>query len=109
MRPLLSLLALAALLQAPAVSVIQGDPPFLLEDGWDPLLDGSSLAGWHACNADAVIERKGGRAGGQDRRKAGRRVVPITVGAAGSKRRSLLGLPGSVSVAATSTTTPARQ
>jgi hypothetical protein len=25
-----------------------GDPPFLLEDGWTPLLNGRDLSGWHA-------------------------------------------------------------
>lgn len=25
-----------------------GDPPFLVEDGWRPLLDGRDLSGWHA-------------------------------------------------------------
>jgi len=25
-----------------------GDPPFLLEDGWTPLLNGTDLSGWHA-------------------------------------------------------------
>lgn len=25
-----------------------GDPPFLLEDGWRPLLNGKDLSGWHA-------------------------------------------------------------
>ncbi len=25
-----------------------GDPPFLLEDGWKPLLNGKDLSGWHA-------------------------------------------------------------
>ena len=61
MRVLL-LLALALLAQppaqSPAPSPIQdgdahGDPPFLLEEGWEPLLDGSTLAGWQACEARA--------------------------------------------------------
>ena len=60
MRALL-LLALALATQAPAVSPIQdgdahGDPPFMLEEGWEPLLDGSSLAGWRACDARATNE-----------------------------------------------------
>ena len=51
------LLVMAALVsQAPTYSPIQdgeahGDPPFLLEEGWDALLDGTSLAGWAACDA----------------------------------------------------------
>jgi hypothetical protein len=27
-----------------------GDPPFLLEDGWKPLLNGKDLSGWHGMN-----------------------------------------------------------
>ncbi len=27
---------------------LHGDPPFLLEDGWRPLLNGRDLTGWHA-------------------------------------------------------------
>jgi hypothetical protein len=27
-----------------------GDPPYLLESGWTPLLNGKDLAGWHAQN-----------------------------------------------------------
>ncbi len=47
--------------QAPAISPIQdgdahGDPPYLLEDGWEPLLDGASLAGWQACDPAATSE-----------------------------------------------------
>jgi len=66
MRALL-LLALALATQAPAVSVIQdgdahGDPPFMLEDGWEPLLDGTSLAGWRACDASATNEWRAVRA-----------------------------------------------
>ncbi|BCS32265.1 hypothetical protein TBR22_A14750 [Luteitalea sp. TBR-22] len=62
MRALL-ILVLALLSQAPSTaptpSPIQdgeahGDPPFLLEDGWEPLLDGTSLAGWQACDATAA-------------------------------------------------------
>lgn len=60
MRALLLLVA-ALLTQAPVPtsSPIQdgdahGDPPFLLEDGWEPLLDGSSLAGWQACDPKAT-------------------------------------------------------
>lgn len=26
---------------------MHGDPPFMLEDGWTPLLNGTSVAGWH--------------------------------------------------------------
>jgi hypothetical protein len=65
MRALLIVLALVA--QAPAVSVIQdgdahGDPPFMLEDGWEPLLDGSSLAGWRACDATSTSDWRAVRA-----------------------------------------------
>jgi hypothetical protein len=28
-----------------------GDPPYLLEDGWKPLLNGKDLAGWHGDSA----------------------------------------------------------
>ena len=66
MRALL-LLAFALLTQAPAISPIQdgdahGDPPFLLEDGWEALLDGSSLAGWQACDPKATNEWRAVRA-----------------------------------------------
>lgn len=61
------LLVLALLAQGPAPSPIQdgdahGDPPFLLEDGWEPLLDGHSLAGWQACDATAANEWQAVRA-----------------------------------------------
>jgi hypothetical protein len=61
MRALLLVIA-ALLAQAPAApptySPIQdgdahGDPPYLLEEGWAPLLDGTSLAGWQACDPKA--------------------------------------------------------
>jgi hypothetical protein len=29
---------------------LPGDPPFLLQSGWTPLLDGQDLKGWHALN-----------------------------------------------------------
>lgn len=66
MRALL-LLALAVLAQAPSLSPVQdgdahGDPPYLLEDGWEPLLDGSSLAGWRACDAQASNDWRAVRA-----------------------------------------------
>jgi hypothetical protein len=32
---------------------IHGDPPYLYETGWRPLLDGKDLAGWHAENRGA--------------------------------------------------------
>jgi hypothetical protein len=28
-----------------------GDPPYLLEDGWEPLLNGTDLAGWKPCDS----------------------------------------------------------
>lgn len=33
-----------------------GDPPYLLEDGWEPLLNGKDLAGWAACDQGAKNE-----------------------------------------------------
>jgi hypothetical protein len=57
MRTILALLALFTLLQQrPNYSVVQdgephGDPPYLLEEGWQPLLNGSDLSGWKACDA----------------------------------------------------------
>jgi len=61
MRLITILVALALLPQAPRYSVVQdgephGDPPFLLEDGWDPLLNGKDLGGWKACEAGAQNE-----------------------------------------------------
>lgn len=61
------ILAVALLSQAPTFSPIQdgdahGDPPYLLEDGWEPLLDGTSLAGWRACDATAANDWKAVRA-----------------------------------------------
>ena len=59
MRIAAVLLVLAAVLQ-PAVrySPVQdgephGDPPYLLEDGWEPLLNGRDLSGWRACEPQA--------------------------------------------------------
>lgn len=55
MRSLLALIILA-LVVAPqrGYSPVQdgdahGDPPYLLEDGWQPLLNGMDLSGWKAC------------------------------------------------------------
>jgi Domain of Unknown Function (DUF1080) len=62
MRTFWILLALGGLLQQPPrISPIQdgeahGDPPFVLEDGWDPLLNGNDLGGWKACDAGAKNE-----------------------------------------------------
>ncbi len=62
MRTLLTLLAIGALFQQPPrTSAIQdgeahGDPPYVLEDGWEPLLNGKDLAGWKACEAAAKNE-----------------------------------------------------
>jgi len=62
MRTLFALLALGALLQQPPrLSVIQdgephGDPPYLLEEGWEPLLNGKDLAGWKSCETAAKNE-----------------------------------------------------
>jgi hypothetical protein len=62
MRILLALMALGALLQQPLrYSPIQdgdphGDPPYLIEEGWEPLLNGKDLAGWKSCDAAAKNE-----------------------------------------------------
>ena len=62
MRSVVVLLAVAALLQQPPrYSPIQdgephGDPPYVLEEGWEPLLNGRDLAGWKACDAEAKHE-----------------------------------------------------
>lgn len=62
MRVLFLLLGLGVLLQQPqGYSVIQdgdphGDPPYLLEDGWEPLLNGKDLGGWKACDPGAKNE-----------------------------------------------------
>jgi hypothetical protein len=62
MRLFFGLLALGALLQQPPrYSPVQdgephGDPPYLLEDGWEPLLNGKDLAGWKACEPGAKNE-----------------------------------------------------
>ena len=47
--------------QTPRYSVVQdgeahGDPPFLLEEGWLPLLNGTDLGGWRACDSNAKSE-----------------------------------------------------
>ncbi|MFC1551301.1 DUF1080 domain-containing protein [Candidatus Latescibacterota bacterium] len=55
MKKLLSLIICAAILFSPAVSAdfppvndgnFHGDPPYLLEDGWTQLLNGTNLDGW---------------------------------------------------------------
>jgi hypothetical protein len=58
-----TLVALALLLQPqrPSYSPIQdgeshGDPPYLIESGWEPLLNGKDLSGWKACDPDAKSE-----------------------------------------------------
>jgi hypothetical protein len=62
MRSVLTLLALGALLQQPPrYSVVQdgeahGDPPYVIEEGWEPLLNGKDLAGWKACEPGAKDE-----------------------------------------------------
>ena len=55
------LLAIAILVQAPSFSPIQdgdahGDPPHLLEDGWERLLDGPALSGWPRCGDKATSD-----------------------------------------------------
>jgi hypothetical protein len=62
MRILLAILATGALLQQPpGYSVVQdgephGDAPYLLEEGWEPLLNGRDLSGWKACDPAAKNE-----------------------------------------------------
>ena len=62
MRMLLTLIAIGAVFyQPPRLSPIQdgeahGDPPYVLEEGWEPLLNGKDLAGWKACEANAKNE-----------------------------------------------------
>ena len=62
MRTCLPLLLVAAFLQqAPRYSVIQdgeahGDAPYLLEEGWEPLLNGTDLTGWRACDGSGTTE-----------------------------------------------------
>lgn len=60
MRTILTCLVLGVLLQQPQppYSPIQdgyphGDPPYLIEQGWQPLLNGKDLSGWKACERDA--------------------------------------------------------
>jgi hypothetical protein len=58
MRLLLVIAALGAFLQqTPRPSIVQdgephGDPRFLLEPGWEPLLNGKDLSAWKACGGD---------------------------------------------------------
>ena len=62
MRTLVVLLTAAVLLpQPPRYSPVQdgdphGDPPYLLEEGWEPLLNGKDLSGWKACDSGAKNE-----------------------------------------------------
>jgi hypothetical protein len=63
MRSFTLLLLCAALLQQPrpGYSPVQdgephGDPPYVLESGWEPLLNGRDLTGWTACDAGAKNE-----------------------------------------------------
>lgn len=54
-----AVLAIAGVLAVPAAAQVpdiytgetHGDPPFLYQTGWRPLLNGSSLDGWHAAGA----------------------------------------------------------
>ena len=54
--------------QPPGYSPVQdgephGDPPYLLERGWQPLLNGKDLSGWKACDArreERVVHDGGG-------------------------------------------------
>ena len=63
MRVLFAVMTVATLLlpQQRGYSPIQdgdahGDPPFLLEEGWEPLLNGTDLTGWKACDPAAKNE-----------------------------------------------------
>jgi len=62
MRTFLAVIAALALFtQQRGYSPIQdgdphGDPPYLLEDGWEPLLNSKDLSGWKACDATAKNE-----------------------------------------------------
>src|SRR5947209_15551695 len=58
MRTLTLLLAVAALLSGQRRSELNdgdahGDAPFLIEDGWTPLLNGRDLSGWHGMSSAA--------------------------------------------------------
>jgi hypothetical protein len=61
MRSLILFLALSATLsgqQRPQLNDgdAHGDAPYLIEDGWKPLLNGRDLAGWHGMNPKAANE-----------------------------------------------------
>jgi len=64
MRALFAFITVAILLSPPqqrGYSPVQdgdahGDPPYLLEDGWEPLLNGTDLTGWKACDPTAKNE-----------------------------------------------------
>jgi 3-keto-disaccharide hydrolase len=63
MRALFAFMAMAFFIapQQPGYSPVQdgdahGDPPYLLEDGWQPLLNGKDLSGWSACDSAAKNE-----------------------------------------------------
>jgi hypothetical protein len=62
MRALIALFVAGFLVQQPPrISPVQdgdphGDPPYLLEDGWEPLLNGTDLTGWKACDPAAKNE-----------------------------------------------------
>jgi 3-keto-disaccharide hydrolase len=63
MRFLAALFSLALIAQqsGPSYSPVQdgephGDPPFLIEPGWAPLLNGRDLTGWTACDPGARNE-----------------------------------------------------
>lgn len=60
MRPIILLLSLATLAQQPRASYspiqdgeAHGDPPFIIEAGWEALLNGTDLTGWKACESDS--------------------------------------------------------
>ena len=62
MRDLFALFAMALLASSQrGYSPVQdgdahGDPPYMLEDGWQPLLNGTDAAGWKACDPAAKNE-----------------------------------------------------
>ena len=45
----IAIIATAAGQQRPVLNdgEMHGDPPFLLEEGWTPLLNGKDISGWH--------------------------------------------------------------
>ena len=57
----------AALLLLISVCAFAQDPPYLREDGWKPLLNGTDLTGWHALDPTKPHEWKAVRGVDWDR------------------------------------------